>query len=58
MTVVATFGYIECQGFTQIASDIPTDSCLYSKVAHTIIRWNISTSDIGVVGGSGAAATV
>ena len=47
-----------CEGFTLIAGDIPTDSCLYSKAAHTIICWNVSTSDIGVVGGSGAAATV
>ena len=54
----STFGYIKCREFTPIAGDIPADSCLYSKAAHTIIRWYISTSDIGVVGGSGAAATV
>ena len=38
--------------FPQIAVSI------YGKAAHTIICWNIGTSDIGVVGGSGAAATV
>ena len=43
--------YIKHQGFTPIASDIPTDSCLYGKAAHTIICWNIDASDNGVVGG-------
>jgi hypothetical protein len=52
------FGYVKCQGFTPIAGDILTDSCLYGKAAHIIIGWNIGTSGIGVVGGSGAAATV
>ena len=41
-----------------ITSDSFTEYSLYSKIAVTAIGWYISTSDIGVVGGSGAAATV
>ena len=37
---------------------IPTEHSLYSKYAHTMSSRYISTSDSGVVGGSGAAATV
>ena len=43
---------------TRITSDISTDHSLYSKLTHATISWYISTSDSGVVGGSGAAATV
>ena len=43
---------------TEIASDILTDHSLYSKATHIVTRWYISTSDSGVVGGSGTAATV
>ena len=42
----------------EIASDISTNYRLYSKTAFIVSSWYISTSDIGVVGGSGAAATV
>ena len=42
----------------EIADDSSTDICLYPKVTHIVISWYISTSDSGVVGGSGAAATV
>ena len=43
---------------TNIASNTPTDHCLYSKFTCMAISWHISASDIGVVGGSGAYATV
>ena len=42
----------------EIASDISTNHSLYCKIAFFVVSWYISTSDIGVVGGSGAAATV
>ena len=41
-----------------ITSDSFTEYSLYSKVALAVICWHISASDIGIVGGSGAAATV
>ena len=44
--------------FAEIAGDISTDHSLYSKCAHTGVSLYISASDSGVVGGSGAAATV
>ena len=43
---------------TCITSDIPTDHSLHGKDTLTTIGWYVNTSDIGVVGGSGAAATV
>jgi hypothetical protein len=43
---------------TFITHETPTEHSLYSKYAHTVFSWYISTSGIGVVGGSGAAATV
>ena len=42
---------------THIASDIPTDHSLNGKCTRATISWYISTSNSGVVGGSGAAAT-
>ena len=47
-----------CVRIAEIASDISTNHSLYGKIAFIVISWYISTSDIGVVGGSGAAATV
>jgi hypothetical protein len=41
-----------------ITSDISTDHRLYSEVTLATIGRYITTSCIGVVGGSGAAATV
>ena len=35
-----------------------TNHTLYDKIAFIVVSWYISTSDVGVVGGSGAAATV
>ena len=49
---------IHADRIADIASDISTNHCLYGKIAIIIVSWYISTSDIGVVGSSGAAATV
>ena len=49
---------IHADRIADIASDISTNHCLYGKIAFTIVSWYISTSGSGVVGGSGAAATV
>ena len=49
---------VYADGIAEIASDIPTNDSLYGKIAFFVVSWYISTSDIGVVGGSGAAATV
>jgi hypothetical protein len=54
---IYTFQY-PFYALTKISSNAPTDYRSYSKYTHTSIRWHVSTSDIGVVGGSGAAATV
>ena len=43
---------------TNISNNAVTYNGLHSKCAHTIVSRYISTSDSGVVGGSGAAATV
>ena len=43
---------------TFVTNKTPTEHSLYSKCAHTVFSWYISASNIGVVGGSGAAATV
>ena len=42
----------------EVAGDISKNHSLHGKGALTTISWYVSTSDIGVVGGSGAAATV
>lgn len=44
--------------FGSLSCIVSTDYCLYSKCACTTTSWCVSTSDIGVVGDSGAAATV
>ena len=49
---------IHADRIADITNDISTNYCLYGKIAFIIVGWYISTSDIGVVGGSGAAATV
>ena len=41
---------------TPVASDISTDHSLNSKCTHATINWYISTSNSGVVGGSGACS--
>ena len=42
----------------EIARDISANHSLYGKIAFIVVSWYISASDIGVVGRSGAAATV
>ena len=42
----------------EISSDVSTNHSLYRKIAFIVFCWYMCTSDIGVVGGSGAAATV
>ena len=49
---------VYADGIAEISSDIATNHCLYGKIAFFVVSWYISASDIGVVGGSGAAATV
>ena len=38
--------------------NVSTDHCLQSKCTQVTINWHVSTSDSGMVGDSGAAATV
>ena len=47
-----------CNWVTFVTNKSPTEHSLYSKRTHTVFSWHISTSDIGVTGVSGAAATV
>ena len=52
--------YVYSDGVTSVSCDFPACICnnLYSKCALAAIRGYFGTSDSGVVGGSGAAATV
>ena len=52
-----TFQY-SLNALTKISSNVFTDGRLYRKITHTSVSRYIGTSDSGVVGGSGAAATV
>ena len=49
---------VYADGIAEIASDISTNHSLYGKIAFLVVSWHVSTSDIGMVGGSGAAASV
>ena len=49
---------VHSDGITNISNNAPTYNGLHIKCAHTIVSRYISTSDSGVVGGSGTAATV
>ena len=49
---------VHADGIAEIASDISTNHCLYGKIAFIAVSWYISTSDSGMVGGSGAATTI
>ena len=49
---------VYADGIAEIASDISTNHSLYGKIAFLVVSWYVRASDIGVIGGSGAAATV